>query len=53
MLQPKLVALLLQVTMLTNNNGFIVALAIAYMLVATVLQNWGGVIAAVPMWFGA
>ena len=52
-LQPESAAPLLQVTMLTNNNGFIVALVTAYVLAATVLQNWGGVIAAVPTQVGA
>jgi len=52
-LQPESIVPLLQVTMLTNNNSFIVALAMAYIPVATVLQNWGGVTAMVPTWFGA
>ena len=52
-LQPKSVAPLLQVTMLTNNNGFIIALMMAYIPVATMLWNWGGVTAMVPTWFGA
>ena len=48
-LQPESVAPLLQVTMLTNNNGFVVALATAYVPAVTVLQNRGGVIVAISM----
>jgi len=36
-LQPELAAPLLQVTMLTNNNGFMVALAMAYVPAITML----------------
>ena len=51
--QPKSAAPLLQVTMLTNNNGFVVALAMAYVPAATVLRNQGGVIVLVPNPHGA
>ena len=52
-LQPESVAPLLQVIMLTNNNGFVVALATAYVPAATVLRNRGGVIVPVPNPHGA
>ena len=52
-LQPESAAPLLQVTMLTNNNGFVVALAMAYVPATTVLWNWGGVIVAILMQYGA
>ena len=52
-LQPESAAPLLQVTMLTNNNGFVVALATVYVPVATVLWNQGGVIVPVPNPHGA
>ena len=51
--QPESVAPLLQVTMLTNNNSFMVALATAYIPVATMLQNQGGVIAVILTPYGA
>jgi len=52
-LQPESVAPLLQVTMLTNNNGFVVALVMAYIPAVTMLWNQGRVITAILMPHGA